>query len=45
MASLGSDNGLAPDRRQAIIWNNGGLIYRRLYASLGVNEFMHFYFD
>ena len=24
--SIGSDNGLVPNRRQAIIWTNGGLI-------------------
>ena len=24
---LGSDNGLSPDRRQAIIWNNAGLLF------------------
>ena len=24
---IGSDNGLAPDRRQAIIWTNDGLVY------------------
>ena len=24
--SIGSDNGLAPNRQQAIIWTNGGLI-------------------
>ena len=23
---IGSDNGLAPDRRQAIIWTNAGLL-------------------
>ena len=35
---MGSDNGLAPTRRQAIIWTNGGLVYWRIYASLGLNE-------
>ena len=29
--SIGSNNGLVPDRRQAIIWTND--------ASLGLNEF------
>ena len=33
-----SDNGLAPSRRQAIIWINDGSVYRRIYASLGLNE-------
>ena len=23
---IGSDNGLLPDRRQAIIWNNAGIL-------------------
>ena len=30
---IASDNGLASYRRQAIIWTNGGLVYRRIYAS------------
>ena len=25
--SIGSDNGLAPNRRQAIIWTNVGMLY------------------
>ena len=29
------DNGLAPNRRQAIIWNNADPSYRRIYAALG----------
>ena len=37
-SSIGSDNGLAPNRRQAIIWTNGDLDYWRIYASLGLNE-------
>ena len=37
--NVGSDNGLAPTRRQAIIWTNDGLIYWCIYsASLGLNE-------
>ena len=35
---IGSDNGLAPKRRQAIIWTIDGLVYWRIYASLGLNE-------
>ena len=31
----GSDNGLAPTRRQAVTWTNDGLVYWRIYASLG----------
>ena len=30
---------LAPNRRQAIIWNNDGLISRYVYASLDLNGF------
>ena len=36
-SSLGSDNGLAPTRRQAIVWTNAGLItdaYMRHSASM-----------
>ena len=36
--SIGSDNGLALNRRQAIIWTKGGLVYWHMYASLGLNE-------
>ena len=32
--SSGLDNGLMRNRRQAIIWTNGGLVYWRIYASL-----------
>ena len=32
-----SDNGMAPNRRQAITWANSGLVYWRRYASLGLN--------
>ena len=35
---IGSDNGLAPIRRQAIIWANDFFVYWRIYASLGLNE-------
>ena len=40
-ASIGSDNGLEPTRRQAIIWTNDGLVYWRKYASLGLRELTH----
>ena len=33
-----SDNGLVPTRRQAIIWISDVLGYRRINASLGLNE-------
>ena len=36
-SSFGSDNGLAPTRRQAIIWTNDVLVSWRIYASLGLN--------
>ena len=35
---IGSDKGLAPKRRQAIIWTNDCPVYWRIYASLGLNE-------
>ena len=38
ISRIGSDNGLAPARRQAIIWTNGGLLCWHIYASLGLNE-------
>ena len=36
-SSTGLDNGLAPNRRQAIIWTNDVLGCRRIYGSLGLN--------
>ena len=38
--SIGLDNGLAPNRCQAIIWNNVDQIYWRIYVSLSRNELM-----
>ena len=32
------DNGLAPRRRQAIIWTNAELIHWRIYGALGGDE-------
>ena len=40
-SSIWSDNGMAPVRRQAIIWNNDGLAYWRIDASSGLNELVH----
>ena len=37
LASIGSDNGLAPDRRQAIIWTNGGLFHWHMPHSPSVS--------
>ena len=45
---IGSDNGLAPTRRQAIIWTNGGLLS---IGSLGTNlgeiliEILHIFIE
>ena len=36
--SIVSDNGLAVNRQQAIIWTNEGLSWWLIYASLGLNE-------
>ena len=35
LSSIGLDNGLAPNRRQAIIWTNADPIHWRIYAALG----------
>ena len=37
-AIIGSDDGLVPIRWQAIICTNDGLVYWRIYVSLGVDE-------
>ena len=39
--SIGLDNGLAPNRRQAIIWTNADPIHWRIYAALGGDELTH----
>ena len=36
--SIGSGNGLAPNRRQAIIWTNADLVPWRFYVALGGDE-------
>ena len=36
------DYGLALNRQQPIIWINDGLVFWRIYASLGLNELIHF---
>ena len=38
LTSIGSDNDLVPSGRQANIWTNDGLVWWRMYASLGLNE-------
>ena len=40
-SSIGSGNGLAPSRRQAIIWTDDGIVYWRIYASLSLNDLTH----
>ena len=35
------DNGLAPNRRQAIIWNNAEPIHWRIYVAPGADELNH----
>ena len=37
---IGSDYGLAPNKRQGIIWTNADPIYRRIDAALGEDELM-----
>ena len=37
-SSIVLDNGLAPNRRQAIIWTNADPIDWRMYAALGRDE-------
>ena len=37
MIITGSDNGLSPDRRQAIIWNNAGIVNYNLKNKLHWN--------
>ena len=42
-SSIGSDNGLAPIGRRAIIRINNGLIYKGIDASFGLNELKYIY--
>ena len=37
-SSIGLDDGLAPNRREAIIWTSDDLVCWHIYASLGLNE-------
>ena len=39
-SSIGSDNGLAPFRRQSIIWTSGDPVRWCIYAALGGDELM-----
>ena len=36
--TIGLDNGLMANRRQAIIWTNAGMIHWHIYAALGGDE-------
>ena len=36
-----ADNGLAPNRRQTIMWNNADLILWGIYAALGCDEWTY----
>ena len=36
--SIGSDNGLVPNRWQTIMWPKDHPVYRRIYASSGLNQ-------
>ena len=38
--SFGLDNGLAPNRRQAIIWTNADLFHWRIYVAQGGEELL-----
>ena len=38
--SIGSGNGLAPNRRQTIIWTNADSVHWRIYAGLGGDELL-----
>ena len=40
-STIGLDNGLTPNRRQAIIWTNADPIHWRIYAALGRDEFIN----
>ena len=42
-SSIGLDNGLAPNRRQAIIWTNADPINWRIYATLKGGELTHMF--
>ena len=39
--AFGLDNGLVPNRRQAIIWTSTDPIHWSIYAALGGDELMH----
>ena len=40
-ASIGSSNGLVPNRQQTIIWTNDDLVYWFIDTALSLNEVTH----
>ena len=38
ISPIGSDNGLAPNWRQAVIWTKDDLVHRRIYTLLGLDK-------
>ena len=42
---IGSDNGLATNRRQAITWTNADPVHRRIYEVFGGDELIHWGWD
>ena len=45
LVSIGSCNGLAVNRRQAIAWSNDDPVYRRIYAAIRRDEVTQFMWD
>ena len=43
--NIGSSNGMALNRRQAITWTNADPVHRRIYAALGWGELILGQFD
>ena len=41
-SNIGSDNGLAPNRRRAIIWTNADPIRWRIYVALREDELIYY---
>ena len=37
-ACIGSDNALAPNRRQSFIWTKDGVVYWRIYVSFDLDK-------
>ena len=41
LTKIGSDNGLAPNRRQTVVCTNDGLVYWIIYMSRGIDELIN----